>query len=195
MAHFIGDNKPWNNANQGTSSGSSHTAQGPYDQLSGHWWNVWNKHYSAYGTTTTQDASYSTSGTYNYMSALNGGGIGSEGGGAPSEQEYLGGPSSGSGENQNQRRASADMSKLAQNIAQVQQLQTTTPPVEEVRQLFGGHQPPIGAGHSEAERQGKHHRRTEDVCRLSSAVRSSVAKLSRASHCCSLKLITVLTNV
>jgi glycogenin glucosyltransferase len=50
LVHFIGDQKPWNSGNVpglsegGFGSGSRTGPAGPYNQLSGRWWDVYNKH-------------------------------------------------------------------------------------------------------------------------------------------------------
>lgn len=155
MAHFIGDNKPW----QKGPSGSSGSAA-PYDKLSGHWWGVWNKHYgSSFATGFSSGSSQEIAGKsgsgspFDYVSQLQGGEAAAqggeaaaEGGASAGEKESLGGSSG-----ETQRLPSTDVSKLAQNIAQAQQLQETITPVQDVQKLFGGHQPPIGAGHSAVE--------------------------------------------
>ncbi|KAI5793530.1 nucleotide-diphospho-sugar transferase [Pyronema domesticum] len=50
MVHFIGASKPWD---RGYVPGLP-PSNTPYDKLSGHWWNVWNKHKNASAYSTPQ---------------------------------------------------------------------------------------------------------------------------------------------
>lgn len=121
IAHFAGPDKPWFRP-QGASLE-------PHDQWTRHWWSVWNRHYSAYGTGGGPARDITQGGeSYDYASALGGSAGAQDGGvGSSSAPGDSGAQDAETSPSQTERKSSADVSKLAQDIGQVEELAAETP--------------------------------------------------------------------
>jgi glycogenin glucosyltransferase len=80
MAHFIGATKPWDRGNVPGLSSSNE----PYDKLSGHWWEVYNKHQGS--SKQSSNESWASKGvSSDYQTKTAGSSVGGQAAGAPTE--------------------------------------------------------------------------------------------------------------
>jgi lipopolysaccharide biosynthesis glycosyltransferase len=82
MVHFIGATKPWDRGNVPGLSSSNE----PYDKLSGHWWEVYNKHQGSSKQSSNDQQSWASKGVSpDYQSKTTGSSVGGKAAGSSTE--------------------------------------------------------------------------------------------------------------